>query len=96
MSWLCSCRDLSLSIHLPLLDGETGSAAGGPCVAMKSASCLSAHRLDELPPFFICSWISPSSSSRKDCTKKQTYFCFNGESQLLTSLVTTGPSVSKT
>lgn len=55
------------SANLPLLDGETGSAAGEPCVAMKSASCLSAHRLDELPPFFICSWISTSSSSRKDC-----------------------------
>lgn len=98
MSWLCSlfshCPSSS-RVLLPLLDGETGSAAGDPCVAMKSASCLSAHRLDELPPFFICSWINPSSSSRKDCTQKQTYFCDNGESELWMSLRTTGPSVGK-
>lgn len=50
-----------------ILEGETGREAGEPCEAMKSASCLSAHRLDELPPFFICSWISTSSSSLNDC-----------------------------
>lgn len=51
-----------------ILEGETGRAAGEPCEAMKSASCLRAHRLDELPPFFICSWISTSSSSLNDYT----------------------------
>lgn len=70
-------------VYLSLLDGETGSAAGEPCVAMKSASCLRAQRLDELPPFFICSWISTSSSSRKDCAQKQTYFCDKCASMLL-------------
>lgn len=54
-----------------LLDGETGRAAGEPCEAMKSASCRRAHRLEELPPFFICSWISTSSSSLNDWTQTQ-------------------------
>lgn len=46
--------------------GEVGRAAGD-VVAMKSAICRSAHTWDELFPFFICSWIRLSSSSRKDC-----------------------------
>ncbi|TNN77543.1 hypothetical protein EYF80_012133 [Liparis tanakae] len=56
-----------------VLEGEAGRAAGEPCEAMKSASCLSAQRLDELPPFFVCSWISTSSSSLNDYTHKHRY-----------------------
>lgn len=64
-----------------LLDGETGRVAGEPCEAMKSASCLRAHRLEELPPFFICSWISTSSSSLNDWTQTQMLeiYCNAGE-----------------
>lgn len=64
-----------------LLDGDTGRAAGEPCEAMKSASCLRAHRLEELPPFFICSWISTSSSSLNDWTQTQRLdsYCNAGE-----------------
>lgn len=51
--------------HIPI--GEVGRAAGD-VVAMKSAICRSAHTWDELFPFFICSWIRLSSSSRKDCS----------------------------
>lgn len=65
-------RELFKSL-VHVLEGETGRAAGEPCEAMKSASCLSAHRLEELPPFFICSWISTSSSSLNDCTHTLIY-----------------------
>lgn len=51
--------------HVPM--GEVGRVAGD-VVAMKSAICRSAHTWDELFPFFICSWIRLSSSSRKDCS----------------------------
>lgn len=63
-------RDL-IKGFVHILEGETGREAGEPCEAMKSANCLSAHRLDELPPFFICSWISTSNSSLKDYTHTQ-------------------------
>lgn len=53
--------------HIPM--GEVGRAAGD-VVAMKSAICRSAHTCDELFPFFICSWIRLSSSSRKDCSTR--------------------------
>lgn len=35
-------------------------------LAMKSAICRKAQMLEELFPFFICSWMRPSSSSLKD------------------------------
>lgn len=35
-------------------------------LAMKSAICRRAQMLEELFPFFICSWMRPSSSSLKD------------------------------
>lgn len=38
-------------------------------LAMKSAICRRAQMLEELLPFFICSWMRPSSSSLKDCSR---------------------------
>lgn len=39
-------------------------------LAMKSAICRRAQMLEELLPFFICSWMRPSSSSLKDCSRR--------------------------
>lgn len=38
---------------------------------MKSAICRRAQMLEELFPFFICSWMRPSSSSLKDYKQAQ-------------------------